>query len=61
MEFLGAEGWPAPQLREAPIKTARAWTNVYLQCVAILSALYKWCHLVHADFSEYNTLLWEGE
>jgi serine/threonine-protein kinase RIO1 len=61
MSFLGNEGWPAPQLREAPIKSAREWARVYRQVVAIMSAMYKWTHLVHADLSEYNLLYWQKQ
>jgi serine/threonine-protein kinase RIO1 len=41
MEFLGADGWPAPQLREAGLRSLAAWSNAYLQVVSIMSALYK--------------------
>jgi serine/threonine-protein kinase RIO1 len=44
MEFLGADGWPAPQLREAGLRSLAAWSNAYLQVVSIMSALYKVRH-----------------
>ena len=59
MNFLGKDGWPAPQLKEAPISSMREWSRVYRQTVAIMVAMYQWTHLVHADLSEYNLLYWD--
>ena len=118
MSFLGEDGWPWPQLRDAPLRSAKAWRNAYAQVrcthhgrggvalhvvqvpciddgrggvapsagapqpllsrarlahrpppsaapspqvVTIMHALYHWCHLVHADLSEYNLLVGEEE
>ena len=53
MSFLGADGFPAPQLRQAALSRP-GWEAAYRQTVALMVALYKWTHLVHADLSEYN-------
>ena len=45
---------PAPQLRHAPLASVAAWNAAYAQTVAVMYALHNWCHLVHADLSEYN-------
>jgi serine/threonine-protein kinase RIO1 len=57
MDFLGDEGWPAPQLHEATIKKRRTWTKAYEQTVSIMHGMWHCARLVHADLSEYN-LLW---
>lgn len=31
--------------------------NYYIQCVLILRKLFRFCKLVHADYSEYNLLI----
>lgn len=55
MRFIGnAEGWPAPRLKDAAgIEDYRA---LYYEAIIILRRLFHDCHLVHADFSEYNLL-----
>ena len=57
MEFIGKKGLPAPTMHqqepEKPEKTRKA----ILQAV---SKLYHEAHLVHADLSEYNIMLWKG-
>lgn len=58
MSFIGDDGWPAPQLREVKSRSKTFWSALYVQTVAIMSAMYKWCHLIHADLSEYNLLYW---
>lgn len=61
MSFIGdAEGVPAPRLKDAPMTIEEA-PGLYNQCVRILRTMYQECHLVHADFSEYNLLLDKGQ
>ena len=57
MSFVGADGWPAPQLAEAPLKSAAAWARCYCQVYRIVRRLHVAAKLVHADLSEYNLLL----
>eukprot|EP00975_Prorocentrum_lima_P021885 4609135-Prorocentrum_lima.AAC.1 len=59
MEFIGDDGWPAPQLKE--IKTeelsARRWFGYYKDAMMLVWRLWHEADLVHADLSEYNLLL----
>jgi len=57
MDFLGDDGWPAPQLREAGTRRAATWRRAYEHTVSIMHGLYHCARLVHADLSEFN-LLW---
>ncbi|KAG7380728.1 Serine/threonine-protein kinase RIO3 [Phytophthora pseudosyringae] len=57
MQFVGADGWPEPTLKNvqadlSPKQQARAYADV-LQATR---ALYQRVHLVHGDLSEYNIL-----
>ncbi|WKX92349.1 hypothetical protein Q1695_010405 [Nippostrongylus brasiliensis] len=56
MEFIGREGWPAPLLKNATI-TVELAEKLYLQLINDMRTLYRVCKLVHADLSEYNTLV----
>ncbi|KAK6731501.1 hypothetical protein RB195_007765 [Necator americanus] len=56
MEFIGREGWPAPLLKNATL-SAEVAEKLYLQLVLDMRTLYRSCKLVHADLSEYNTLV----
>lgn len=59
MEFLGADGWPSPRLKDA-VLTDKRLREAYVQCILILRHLYQRCKLVHGDYSEYN-LLWHNQ
>merc|ERR1719369_2355812 len=62
MSFIGAEGKPAPKLKEAADRmTLKDMQSAYHQVVEMMVQLYNVCHLVHADLSEYNILWWEKE
>lgn len=62
MSFIGAEGRPAPKLKDAADRMSeRAMEDAYNQVVAMMEQLYNSCQLVHADLSEYNILWWEKE
>ncbi|KAL3664065.1 hypothetical protein V7S43_010951 [Phytophthora oleae] len=57
MQFVGADGWPEPTLKDvqadlSPKQQARAYADV-LQATR---GLYQRAHLVHGDLSEYNIL-----
>lgn len=56
MSFVGLDGVPAPQLKEAALN-AEQLASAYKQTVDLAKTLYHRCQLVHADLSEYN-LLW---
>lgn len=58
MDFIGDEetGIPAPRLKDVSPDVSICWKSVYYEAVRILRTLFHTCHLVHADFSEYNVL-----
>jgi len=58
MEFIGENGVSAPLLREAPLQNP---SRVYQQLLSYVKKLYRKAELVHADLSEYNIMIWEGE
>lgn len=53
MEFMGSEGRPYPQLRNADMDDA---AGTYREIVTFMSDLYKKAGLIHADLSEFNIL-----
>jgi RIO kinase 1 len=55
MEFLGADGWPSPRLKDAQLSSARL-AKCYRQLLLDVRTMYHQCRLVHADLSEYNIL-----
>ncbi|KAH9383402.1 hypothetical protein HPB48_024644 [Haemaphysalis longicornis] len=60
MSFVGADGVPAPQLREAQL-AGEQLASAYAQTVRLARELYSRCQLVHADLSEYNLLWHQGQ
>lgn len=60
MEFLGKNNVAAPRLKDAHIETEEEWNKIYGEIINILRTMFKKCKLVHADFSEYNILYFEG-
>ena len=61
MRFMGAEGWPAPQLREANFrKGSKKWEALYRQVLDAIRSLYIGAKLVHGDLSEYNIMVVPG-
>ncbi|KAI8907906.1 RIO1 family-domain-containing protein [Gorgonomyces haynaldii] len=57
MTFIGdKKGRAAPRLKDAPVQDEKEFNDIYRQILKILWRLYHKCHLVHADFSEYNLL-----
>merc|ERR1719369_321218 len=62
MSFIGAEGRPAPKLKDAADRMSeKSMQDAMEQVVEMMVQLYNVCHLVHADLSEYNILWWEKE
>jgi len=58
MDFLGAEGWCAPRLKDAELSYEEL-VKCYQTVCADTRRMYQVCRLVHGDLSEYN-LLWHG-
>jgi len=58
MEFIGKDGVPAPRLRDVTIDEPE---RIYRTVESIMVTLYQEAKLVHADLSEFNILLYEGE
>lgn len=65
MGFLGnRKGWAYPRLRDATLQgddVDEQWRRLYIQLLGVMRRMYKTCHLVHADLSEYNILYNEGK
>lgn len=63
MEYLTMDGGesPSPKLRDHPFKDDEEVGHFYLEMLVLMRALYQRCHLVHADLSEYNTIVHGGE
>ena len=49
---------PAPRLKDAQVDD---WGEAYTRCVGIIRDLYQKAGLIHADFSEYNLVYFEGQ
>lgn len=60
MSFIGKDFRPAPKLKEAALSVAEL-ICAYDEIVEIMCKMYQEARLVHADFSEYNILWWEGK
>lgn len=58
MEFIGENGDSAPLLKEVRLQNPH---KVYRQVLIYVKKLYQKAELVHADLSEYNIMIWEGE
>lgn len=61
MEFVGRDGVAAPRLKDAEVNSEEEWDDIYSEILSILRTMFKKCKLVHADFSEYNILYFEGK
>ena len=57
MEFIGEKGYPAPTMHQQDPEKPKKARKAILKAV---STLYHEAHLVHADLSEYNIMLWKG-
>ncbi|XP_053675775.1 serine/threonine-protein kinase RIO3 [Anopheles nili] len=60
MEFVGDSMIPAPKLKEAVLSHVQLSLK-YEEIVEIMHKLYKEARLVHADLSEYNILVHDGQ
>lgn len=58
MHFIGENGVPAPLLKETSLAKPE---KTYQQLITCIKKLYQKAELVHADFSEYNVMIWKGE
>lgn len=58
MEYMGTEEQPAPLLKDAPLENAE---EVFEKIKKYLHLMFHKAALVHADFSEYNVLMHNGE
>ncbi len=56
MTFIGADGVPAPILRELQLEDPN---DFYDKLTDEIRALYQKAGLVHGDLSEYNVMVWE--
>ncbi|KAL3233549.1 Serine/threonine-protein kinase RIO1 [Nakaseomyces bracarensis] len=62
MEFLNrGDGFASPKLRDHPYKDRNEIFFYYHVLVAYIRLLYQVCRLVHADLSEYNTIVHKGK
>ncbi len=59
MEYIGGEKSPAPTLNQVALDASEA-KPIFEKLVDDLSIMLA-CHRVHADFSAYNILYWEGD
>jgi RIO kinase 1 len=59
MEYVGVNGSPAATLNQVKLKPSEA-PQIFERLVDNLAIMLA-CHRVHADFSAYNVLYWEGQ
>lgn len=58
MEYLTkGEGQPSPKLRDHPFKDVDEIVHYYHQMLFHMRRMYHQCRLVHADLSEYNSIV----
>lgn len=58
MEYLTkGEGQPSPKLRDHPFKDVDEIVHYYHQMLFYMRRMYQVCRLVHADLSEYNSIV----
>lgn len=58
MEFIGIEETPAPHLKDTGTENGEELYEILYDCI---KKMYQEAGLVHADFSEYNILMRDGE
>ena len=58
MEFIGRDGAPAPLLKDQPPEKPEETFKLLANYVELM---YRRARLVHADLSEYNVMMWNGE
>ena len=58
MEYLTkGDGQPSPKLKDYPFKDVQDIVNYYHKMLFYMRRLYQECRLVHADLSEYNSIV----
>lgn len=58
MEYLTkGKGQPSPKLRDYPFKDIEDVVHYYHQMLFYMRRMYQTCRLVHADLSEYNSIV----
>lgn len=58
MEYLTkGNGQPSPKLRDHPFKDVEEIAKYYHQMLHYMRRMYQECRLVHADLSEYNSIV----
>ncbi|KAM9775411.1 serine/threonine-protein kinase RIO3 [Syngnathus typhle] len=60
MSFIGQDHLPAPKLKDVML-SSDDMKKAFHQVLEMMQKLYKECHLVHADLSEYNMLWHQGK
>lgn len=62
MEFLSrGDGFASPRLKDYPYVDRAEIYHYYYVMLAYVRLLYQVCRLVHADLSEYNSIVHEGK
>ncbi|KAG7873057.1 hypothetical protein KL938_005173 [Ogataea parapolymorpha] len=62
MEYLSkGDGWPSPKLKDHEFQDDEEIARFYIRLLIYMRWLYQKCRLVHADLSEYNTIVHKGE
>ncbi|KAG7826807.1 hypothetical protein KL942_005116 [Ogataea angusta] len=62
MEYLSkGDGWPSPKLKDYEFRDDEEIASFYIRLLIYMRWLYHKCRLVHADLSEYNTIVHKGE
>lgn len=58
MEFLSnGDGFPSPKVRDYPYKDLNEITKFYYEMIYSIRFMFQKCRLVHADLSEYNSII----
>ncbi|KAM9886249.1 hypothetical protein OXX79_014321, partial [Metschnikowia pulcherrima] len=62
MEYLTkGNAQPSPKLRDHPFKDTEDIVYFYQQMLFYMRRMYNKCRLVHADLSEYNSIVHNGK
>lgn len=62
MEYLTrGKGEPSPKLRDHPFEDINETIHYYHEMLILMRILFQKCRLVHADLSEYNTIVHNSE
>jgi len=62
MEFLSnGDGFPSPKLKDYLFKNIEEIKKFYYKMIYFIRFMYQKCRLVHADLSEYNSIVHNGE